>query len=104
MLTNGWTATLCTPKSYVDAHASAIEEAGSENIPATQNLQIVLDTVPGVREAFELGEIETSDEWVDVWGANLDVISTLMEGMVCLNAKALVAGMAAFGSVAATLA
>merc|ERR1711918_277363 len=48
----GWTATLCVPKTYVDAHAAAIEKAGTELIPATQNLGIVLDTVPGVREAF----------------------------------------------------
>ena len=49
---NGHTATLCVPKTYIDAHAAAIEEAGSETMPATQNLQIVLDTVPGVRESF----------------------------------------------------
>merc|ERR1712151_267038 len=48
----GWTATLCVPKTYIDAHAAAIERAGTELIPATQNLGIVLDTVPGVREAF----------------------------------------------------
>ena len=68
-----------------------MEAAGAELITATENLQIVLDTVPGVREAFGLDEaLETSQEWVEAYGADQDTIDATMEGMTCINnAKAL---------------
>ena len=52
-LSEGWTTTFCVPKTYIDARAEA--EAASDIAPfltAYDNLALVLETVPGVREAF----------------------------------------------------
>merc|ERR1711953_213725 len=51
-LTSGHSVTLCVPQAYVDAHAKAEEESGKATMSAVQNLQIVLDTVPNVRESY----------------------------------------------------
>ena len=46
----GHTATLCLPKSYIDAHSDSVGRDGTKS--AWDNLQTVLDEVPGVDVAF----------------------------------------------------
>ena len=77
-MTEGHTVTLCVPKTYIDAHDAA--EAASEIAPyltAYDNLAIVLETVPGVKEAFGIPDVEDVDGWCEAWGADVETIKSL---------------------------
>merc|ERR1712227_806109 len=84
-LTAGHSVTLCSPDAYFEAHKKAEEEAGKPTTSATVNLQIVLDTIPGVREAYQIEDAETAEDWITLWGADKDTIDGTEESAECLK-------------------
>merc|ERR1712048_1275616 len=104
-LTDGYWVDLCVNKEYVEAHAAHEEETGENTMSATQNLQIVLDTVPNVREAYDIVDAETAEDWIEMWGADLDTINALVESAKCgdpadMGAKTLAASVVAVAAAA----
>mgnify|MGYP001130311339 CR=1 FL=1 len=84
-LTVGHTATLCLPKPYIVRHAEHEAEVGT--LSAWENLQDVLDTVPGVDVAFGIDGVTEVADWVLYYGADEATIKGLQEKAGCLDAK-----------------
>jgi hypothetical protein len=66
------------PKSYIDAHDAAVATNGKETMPATENLQLVLDNILipfkdqllGDSSGYKLpSDTTTAAQWVTSWGA-----------------------------------
>lgn len=79
----GHSKTLCLPKTYLDAHAEAMASSTDGFLSAYENLGIVLETVPGVKEAYQIETAQNVDDWIELWGADPFAIRNLREGMEC---------------------
>ena len=81
----GHTVNLCLPKSYIERHAqSEIEKGDGKTMSALDNLQDVLDTVPGAATAYGIDGITKAEDWVNAYGADLETIKGLREKAGCL--------------------
>ena len=75
----GTKAYICVPVTYIEAHVKAHEESGKETMPTLQNLQIVLDTVPGFRKSVKLPDDADAEAWVTAWGSDVDFMKEMQE-------------------------
>ena len=70
-LTEGFSTSLCVPKSYIDGHAALHEKSGLKDTTTEENLQIVLDAVTGIRKAYGLPDtVATAADWAAEWDAD----------------------------------
>ena len=56
-------------------------------VSAFDNLQTVLDTVPGVAEAYGVPGVTESEDWITAYGADLETIKALREKAGCVDNK-----------------
>lgn len=82
-MTEGHSTTLCLPKTYLDAHAEAVATSTDGFLSAYENLAIVLETVPGIKEDYQIETAQNVDDWIELWGADPFTIRNLREGMEC---------------------
>ena len=75
-MTDGYSVTLCVPKTYVDAHNAFVKKTGKPTMPAPDNLKLMLDNIPGIIETiYSLPTTYVNaDEWIRVFEANYDII------------------------------
>ena len=83
-LTVGATANICVPAAYIEARKAA-EEEGNGSMKTITNLQIVLDKVPDVRKAYGIEDAVTAEDWVELWGADLETMETMLESAKCVG-------------------
>ena len=105
-LKDGSSTTICVPAAYIEAHKAAHEKSGKETMPTTQNLQIVLDTVPGFRKGVGLEDDADAETWITSWGSDLDFMNEMQEKAACAgpNPSKKSASMVSVGAAALALA
>ena len=81
----GHTVTLCLPESYIKRHSENVRSDGT--ISAWNNLQDVLDTVPGADVAYGIAGVTQVEDWVTAYGADEDTIKGLDEEAKCVDDK-----------------
>ena len=71
----------CASQAYVDAHFAMNPDGLTTNY---DDLKYTLESVEGVKETFN---VETVDEWLEVWGSDADTQEDFVLSMNCLESS-----------------